>query len=158
MGSHSINVEGSLTKSRLSRGGQVLGVEPYKTKEIHVSDDEKQIHEEGETFQKNYELVKKEIIDEEGCRLKGYFYVKKVPGNFHISSHAYGDFVRQLSMEGHFKIDLSHHIVHLSFGDDKDIQTIKSKFGTGELSPLDNTSKDERQKKMYEYYMKVTLL
>jgi len=43
----------------------------------------------------------------------------------------------------------------LSFGDDKDLQKIRSEFDSGELNPLDQVKKAEHSRKVYEYYMKV---
>ena len=38
---------------------------------------------------KQYTAVKNAFINQQGCRVVGSFTVKEVPGNFHISSHAY---------------------------------------------------------------------
>lgn len=78
-----------------------------------------------------------------------------MPGNFHISAHAYGAIIQRLASEGVLNFDVAHKINHLSFGDDKDIQIIKSSFGTGEINPLDGVKKEEYSRKVYEYYMKV---
>jgi len=53
--------------------------------------------------------------------------------------------------------DVAHKINHLSFGDDKDLQRIRSDFSSGELNPLDGIRKSEYSRKVYEYYMKVIL-
>jgi len=54
--------------------------------------------------------------------------------------------------------DVAHKINHLSFGDDKDLQKIRSEFiSYGELNPLDGVKKAEFSRKVYEYYMKVNL-
>ena len=159
MGSHSVNVHGSLMKYRLDKDKKVLGEEVYHVKEkkkdknsnpnSHDDDD----YDEG--LMPDYELVKKQITDKEGCRIKGYFLVNKVPGNFHISSHAFSPIIQRLFSDGFFEYDLSHKINHISFGDDKDLKTIKKTFNTGELNPLDHTEKNENSKKLYEYYLKV---
>ena len=60
-----------------------------------------------------------------------------------------------LAAEGMMKFDLSHKINHISFGEDKDLKTIKKRFRTGELNPLDKTLKSENSKKVYEYYVKI---
>ena len=105
--------------------------------------------------------------------MKGYFLVnkvrknnfliyfilnKKVPGNFHISAHAYGSIIQRLASEGVLQFDVAHKINHLSFGEDKDIKKIKEEFNLGELNPLDGVEKIEESRKVYEYYMKVNNL
>lgn len=87
--------------------------------------------------------------------------MNKVPGNFHISSHAYGNILNVVFQRaGINTIDLSHSIKHLSFGDDADIKDIKKQFSKGVLNPIDGTSKikPEDQKNhgiMYQYYISV---
>jgi hypothetical protein len=156
MGSHSVNIHGSLMKYRLDKSGTILGEEVYNVKE--KKDKSSGVAEEEDDDMPNYEMVKKEITNQEGCRLKGYFLVNKVPGNFHISSHAFGPIIQKLASEGFFNFDVSHKINHISFGDDKDLKVIKKKFNTGELNPLDNSEKIEKSRKVYEYYIKVSLL
>lgn len=52
-----------------------------------------------------------------GCRLIGSFTVKEVPGNFHISSHAYQNIYVRLAMAEKIKtLDVSHKIHSLYFG------------------------------------------
>jgi hypothetical protein len=155
MGSHSVNVHGSLMKYRLDKNRNVLGEEVYQVKE-KKKENNPQEEDDDESAMPDYELVKKQISDKEGCRLRGYFYVNKVPGNFHISSHAFGPTVQRLYSDGYFNFDLSHKINHISFGDDKDLKIIKKTFNTGELNPLDNTEKNENSKILYEYYLKVS--
>jgi hypothetical protein len=36
----------------------------------------------------------KALDEKEGCRVEGTVVINKVPGNFHISSHAYGQVVQ----------------------------------------------------------------
>jgi Endoplasmic reticulum vesicle transporter len=59
----------------------------------------------------------------EGCNLVGTVIINKVPGNFHVSTHAYGDVVQRLYMGGR-ALDFSHEIKHLSFGNDKMVREI----------------------------------
>lgn len=75
-----------------------------------------------------YENALKEMKNEEGCKMSGFVYINKVPGNFHISGHHYPQAVQRLFMEGH-AIDFSHKINHLSFGELKDIEHIEANFG-----------------------------
>jgi len=49
-----------------------------------------------------------------------------VPGNFHISSHAYQNIIPAFMNQNKLTtIDLSHQINHISFGDDSDLKQIK---------------------------------
>jgi len=59
--------------------------------------------------------------------LKGYFKVYRVPGNFHIATHAFGDIVMTLRREG-FIFDFSYQINHLSFGNKEDFDYIHRSF------------------------------
>lgn len=45
----------------------------------------------------------------------GYVEINRVPGNFHISTHAYGDIMMGLAYDG-YKFDYSYKINHISFG------------------------------------------
>jgi len=45
----------------------------------------------------------------------GNFKVYRVPGNFHIASHPFGDIMMIMQNEG-IKFDFSHTINHVSFG------------------------------------------
>lgn len=64
--------------------------------------------------------------EHQGCQLIGEILINKVPGNFHISAHAYGSILGRLFTEtGVNNLDLTHKINHLSFGDEGDISAIK---------------------------------
>ena len=147
MGSHDVNVNLNLFKHRISRNGKDIGKEIFGSSvTVQPQDDD----------MSNYEAIKKEILDHEGCHIYGDVFLKKVPGNFHISSHAFGHIVSRLAQEGHFVWDVSHKINHFNVGEISDIDTIKKKFEGGILSPLDGSSKIDNEKKVYEYYLKVT--
>lgn len=61
-----------------------------------------------------------------GCRLMGSFTVKEVPGNFHISSHAYQNIFARLMIDQEIKtLDVSHIIHELYFGDISNIKTVE---------------------------------
>jgi Endoplasmic reticulum vesicle transporter/Endoplasmic Reticulum-Golgi Intermediate Compartment (ERGIC) len=155
MGSHSLNVHGLITKTKLDKDGNSLGsFLEAKTGDKKKETDGKDGHNHPNP--PNYEDVKKAILAEEGCRLEGTISVLRVPGNFHISTHAYGNIIAKLISEGIFATDLSHKINHISFGDETDIKNIKSKFDVGILNPIDGVEKiDHKNQKMYEYYLKV---
>lgn len=60
--------------------------------------------------------------------------MNKVPGNFHISSHSYHNYLSILLKDNNLKtLDLSHIINHLSFGDIADIINIQKTFKQGIL-------------------------
>ena len=57
----------------------------------------------------------------------GSFTVKEVPGNFHISYHAYFNQVLIMKMEGLVQnLNISHKINKLYFGTEHHLSTIKS--------------------------------
>jgi len=154
MGSHMLNIRGHLKKMPIDKDGKQIGTQYYQDFEKPSADNHG--HGGGEESQPDYETVKGELLNQQGCRLSGYVEVNKVPGNFHISSHAYGPTIQQLAGQRLFdKYDLSHRIKHISFGPIGDIEEIKSTFNTGELSPLDGTEKMTPEKKVYEYYTKI---
>jgi hypothetical protein len=39
----------------------------------------------------DFERFRKGIHSKEGCKIYGYMLLNKVPGNFHISAHAFGE-------------------------------------------------------------------
>jgi len=142
IGSHTLEYSGRVKKLRLNPQGTIIGGSDLLQK--------------GETSE---EEVKKQLTDSEGCRLMGYLSVSKVPGNFHFSSHEFYHNVHNL-VEGNMgRLDLSHTINHLSFGDNDDIVYIKTHFSEGELNPLDNLKKirpsNTQEPFSYEYYLKV---
>ena len=116
MGNHSLNVHGRLSKNRVDRDGNFIAlyVEPKHPdgEHRHVTD----------VPQPELKDLKREIKDQEGCQLVGNINVMRVPGNFHISSHAYGRTITKLITNSEFKYDISHKINHISFGDEDDIQ------------------------------------
>jgi hypothetical protein len=74
MGSHTVNIHGSLMKYKLNKDGKIIGESAYKTKppgEVHEDDD-------SDEQMPDYEEVKKQFAEHEGCQLKGYFLVNKV--------------------------------------------------------------------------------
>ena len=73
MGSHTVNIHGSLIKIKLDKDGKNIGESAYKTKppgEIHEDETDEEMPD--------YEMVKKQFAAHEGCQLKGYFLVNKV--------------------------------------------------------------------------------
>eukprot|EP00183_Erythrolobus_madagascarensis_P007091 CAMPEP_0185844114 /NCGR_PEP_ID=MMETSP1354-20130828/399_1 /TAXON_ID=708628 /ORGANISM="Erythrolobus madagascarensis, Strain CCMP3276" /LENGTH=395 /DNA_ID=CAMNT_0028543727 /DNA_START=1 /DNA_END=1188 /DNA_ORIENTATION=+ len=88
----------------------------------------------------------------EGCNIKGFIEVSKVQGNFHISpGHTFdyhGRHLHDMSAFADAKLDVSHTIHHLSFGDSF----------PGVTHPLDGVTKrasGEADLGMYEYFVKI---
>ena len=78
-GHHTSNVKGTLQKTRLDESGKIIQKNSEKMGE----------DKEHEVIQPNREELKKALNDKEGCRLKGSISVLRLPGNFHVSSHAF---------------------------------------------------------------------
>ena len=66
----------------------------------------------------------------------GFVFINKVPGNFHISGHHYPDAVQKIYMAG-YKLDFSHKINHLSFGNINNKDYIERNFGDSFKFELD---------------------
>jgi hypothetical protein len=143
MGSHVMNVEGSMKKIRLDKSGGPLSEEDLLKGSGQV----------------DAQLARGQFENKEGCRLQGNIKVNKVPGNFHVSSHAFHDKIYSVIGHDIGKLDFSHEIVHLSFGENQDIQKIQTIFHEGVLSPLDTVKKmkneNVKEAVSYEYYIKV---
>jgi len=116
-------------------------------------------HHHGEDIDKD-RLIRA-FRDMEGCKLQGYILINKVPGNFHISSHAYTTMLGTVLKEaGLTTLDLSHVINHLSFGKSDDIGKIKQRFKQGIFHPLDGLNKIKSSDLqdsgvMHQYYISV---
>ena len=90
--------------------------------------------------------------------MEGTVLLHKVPGNFHISSHDIPNVVVNLVREA-YKIDLSHKINHLSFGEKQDQTLIKKRYS----GQIDNelNGKDKQQlipfgQWMVNYYLDIS--
>ena len=105
MMSHSPNL-GSVNKLRIDRNGQYLD-EGRSFELLNEPNQERQFQMAKMAFENGY-----------GCQLRGDFTVKEVPGNFHISSHAYQNLYARLRIENVIRtLDMSHRINYLFFGD-----------------------------------------
>lgn len=62
------------------------------------------------------------LHDGKGCRFEGHFFVNKVPGNFHVSTHS--------ASSQPTNIDMSHYINELRFGDDVRHLELEGGFNT----------------------------
>lgn len=138
MGTHNIDIEGFLTKTRLDKDGNII----EKKAEMNMLNTVRMIEEQ------------------EGCEISGHFTVAKVPGNFHISFHAFYEMMSQVPSQYLDKINMSHKINHMSFGREHRNSYILSNFGEGEqtnFAPYDGFSKsdDARTVMKHEYIMKI---
>jgi len=77
VGTHIVDFDGELVKNRLDSKGEII--ESWNHHELHFDDDA------------NYEKAEQAYKASEGCRLTGNIEVNKVSGNFHISSHSFGN-------------------------------------------------------------------
>jgi hypothetical protein len=128
--SHSPNL-GSVHKFRLDSNGAAIDPEGKDFELLREQNQERQFQLAKEAFQKGY-----------GCRLKGDFTVKEVPGNFHISSHAYQNIYARLRIEEVMRtLDMSHEINYLFFGDLDNLTQVQKEHPEAVLSKLNGHSK-----------------
>uniref|UniRef100_A0A6A7G9S0 Endoplasmic reticulum-Golgi intermediate compartment protein 3 n=1 Tax=Hirondellea gigas TaxID=1518452 RepID=A0A6A7G9S0_9CRUS len=148
MGSHSVDVGGTLEKYRMDTNGNrmfdKLG-RPLASGPGH-----------------GQSIVRDQIG--EGCRLKGFLLVNKVPGNAHISAHAHPELLQTLL--GGKPMNLSHKINYLSFGSIIKVKGVDlastplngmqriSRESYGEIHHQGHSHKIE-QTGSYEYYLKI---
>ena len=146
-GHHTSNVKGTLQKTRLDQNGKVIEKNSEKMGE----------DKEHEVIQPNREELKKALKDKEGCRLEGSISVLRLPGNFHVSSHAFYNIIKEFRANGtNINFDITHTVNHISFGEEKDIEMIKKDFNDGIITPLDNVKGDDTgDRKLFEYYLKI---
>ncbi|XP_054723272.1 endoplasmic reticulum-Golgi intermediate compartment protein 1-like [Uloborus diversus] len=80
--------------------------------------------------------------EEQGCRFDGRFYINKVPGNFHVSTHS--------ASAQPDNIDMAHIIHEVSFGTQV-ADTVKGSF-----NPLKDTDRsNSRDIDSHDYVMKI---
>ena len=139
LGEKSIDINGEVTKSRMDKFGKILDEQKYEIKDV------------------NYNKVKLEMNNDEGCKLKGFFYVDAVPGTFQITSGYYGTIIQKLANERVLKLNSQHKIKQISFGE-FNRNEIWSNFGRNiaKLSYLlNNIKKNDKNAKVHQYYLKI---
>ena len=141
LGERSSDIKGEIIKSRLDKKGRKLDNIKYEVSEP------------------NYDKIKTEILHNEGCNLKGHFFVDAVPGSFLITSGFYGGTVQRLASEGLLKINAQHKINEISFGETSQRYLVWSNFGK-QISKLSYTLNDVKKKyqqftNVYQYYLKI---
>ena len=121
--SHIVDVEENLKKMRIDQNMRILG--QYRN---NMSSNRLE----------RVEVITEQVKNNEGCRIKGDFRVKLVPGNFHISFHNYVPEFQGLLQKGLYEPDFSHIIKTLEFGfiDSKMKKRIKSDFKLRTLHTL----------------------
>lgn len=70
-----------------------------------------------------------------GCRMETQFYINKIPGNFHVSTHS--------AKRQPETVDMAHVIHCLKFGDN--LPELKA-FGFETLKEKDNSASTSKQK------------
>ena len=153
LGFNAQNIEGNLTKYTLNSKHEIIGQKPYALQSLG-----RYGHDHDHIAQPDYEFVKTQIKNKEGCRLKGDFSLDAVPGIFVISPVAFSPTIERLKREGLDYINVEHIINDLSFGE----KIPRYKFmGFGRQSyQLMHTLKNkkrinERFPMIYQYYLKV---
>lgn len=135
-GVHVVDIEGKLHKYRLDETGKELGMmkhideDGHTDKEAAKNINNTEHQQEVSTMVKSqriYEETVEGLKNKEGCKLSGFVFINKVPGNFHISMHHYPEAVQMLYMNGK-RLDFTHKINHLSFGNMKDIEFIQKNY------------------------------
>lgn len=58
-----------------------------------------------------------QLNDKKGCRVTGFFWIDRVPGNFHFSTHGYPAETTMILQRGIHKLDLTHNVNHMYFGE-----------------------------------------
>ena len=90
LGNQKNDVQGDLRKHRLDSNGNSLSVETWDEKSA--------------TRQEIRDRTQKEIRENQGCRFEGFIELKRVPGQFYISTFDFSDILSNLAMQG-FTLD-----------------------------------------------------
>lgn len=133
IGSHIVDTEGNLLKRVIDQQGRIIET-------INVNE---RAHDTKTVLEKTIQ----DLENNRGCNLRGNIIVNKINGNFHISSHAYGEAVMNLYAQRKM-LDFTHKINHLSFGSEESIAKITSLTGGYNLSPLDKVGESSNPRDM----------
>ena len=134
------NIEGNLTKHVLDKKHKIISEKPYSLQSLGRFG-----HDHDHIAQPDYELVKKQIQEKEGCKLKGTFFVDAVPGIFIISPKAFNPTLDRLKRDGFFNINVEHIINDLSFGE-KYIRYKMLGFGLNNYNLMHSLKKQKKNK------------
>jgi hypothetical protein len=146
------NIEGNLTKYSINSKNEILGQKPYLLENLGRFG-----HDHDHIAQPDYELVKNQLKNKEGCRLKGNFFVDAVPGSFIISGKAFYPTIERLRREGLDTANLEHRINHLFFGQSLSKSELRfSILSTNLFNTLkDKIRRNEKNQMVYQYYLKI---
>lgn len=151
-GKHEVDIGGELHKERVSAAGKSLGV--Y---ESHREDEDGflqffrgfgGVQIESPNRKKHVEEIKAALHEHEGCRVHGHMKVQRVAGNFHVSVHSQSYQTLQMVFNDASRINVSHVIHQLSFGDSY----------PGKVDPLAGfvrIIKDSEESGTYKYFLKI---
>ena len=135
MGSHEMDTLGDLFKGRLNSKDDVIAKE-----EMHGSR-HGQYWGLTRHFNFGYDIgdvyrIKNMVHSGEDCKVPGYVWVNRVPGNIHFWTYSHAYLFCSLCRETQ-GIIVSHHVDHVSFGTDTVINLVNEHFaGTRFVSPL----------------------
>eukprot|EP00933_Yihiella_yeosuensis_P036654 TRINITY_DN3040_c0_g1_i1.p1 TRINITY_DN3040_c0_g1~~TRINITY_DN3040_c0_g1_i1.p1 ORF type:complete len:365 (-),score=42.67 TRINITY_DN3040_c0_g1_i1:392-1486(-) len=139
MGSHEVDAHGHLFKERLTSKGDYIATEEIKTSHFGASSTLSR-HFSFDYGNQDIDRIKTMLHSGEGCRIKGYVKVNRVPGNVHLSTYSHSFMFGSLYQETK-NLNVSHTINHISFGVDSDISYVTKKLkGTGVVNPLDGVT------------------
>ena len=147
------NIEGNLTKYVLNTKHEIIGFTPYSLESLGRFG-----HDHDHIAQPDYELVKTQLKNKEGCKLKGHFFLDAVPGIFIISPKAFSPTIERLRREGLDYINVEHIINDLSFGEK--IHRFKLLgFGFEQYGLMNTLARKKRINEkfpmVYQYYLKI---
>ena len=145
-------LEGSLTKYSINSKNEILGQKPYALENLGRFG-----HDHDHIAQPDYDMVKNQIKNKEGCRLEGSFNIDAVPGSFIISGKAFYPTIERLRREGLDKSNLEHKINYLYFGESLTKRDLRFGVLRNNLFNTLNekTRKNEKQQMVYQYYLKI---
>ena len=148
------NIEGNLTKYNLNQNLEITGQKKYVLENLGRFG-----HNHDHIAQPDYELVKQQIKNKEGCRLEGHFFIDAVPGSFIISAKAFYPTIEKLKREGLDTTNLEHKIKFLYFGQSVDTKNRFARlalFTKGLINTLGNKQRiNEKFPMVYQYYLKI---
>jgi hypothetical protein len=79
MGIHILNIGGNLKKMRIDKNGKHIGEPAEQVKPLNVTAYKSDhAHDHDEEHQPDFEMVKKQLADGEGCKIRGTVTVNKV--------------------------------------------------------------------------------
>ena len=147
------NIEGNLTKYNLDEKHQIIGQKPYVLESLGWFG-----HDHDHIAQPDYDLVKKQINNKEGCKLKGAFFLDAVPGNVIISTKSFSPTIERLRRDNLDTTNVGHIINQLYFGETAHKNRIIG-FGIT-ANKLMNTLRNKRRiddklPMTYQYYLKI---